>query len=445
MKSPLTTRSVIHVCVLASAGQFLFNSTSLGQCTSHWVPSVNAQAPNGDVRAIAEWDPDGAGPQPSQILVGGDFTQIGGIAANHIAAFQPATGIWSPLGPPGGGVEFPVYAIQPMANGKVVAGGSGSSDTNYPMGSIASWDGIEWSAMDGGLSGSVFALTTLPNGHLIAGGAFFSGSGQILRNIAEFDGNVWIPIASGANADIRALATLANGDVIAGGTFTTIGGDPANHIARWNGFFWSGLGAGVNNRVWAIAAPSEGPLSGSVFVAGNLTTAGSTNANFIARWDGSDWFPLGSGMEYQVFALTSLPPRLGGGLIAAGNFNFAGGENRTGGVALWNGTRWAGLGDGLSSAVQAVTVASRGEVLAGGSFDTSQWGGSPGQRRFARFVVAGSCIADFDCSGGPADVQDLFAFLHAWFAGDQGADINSSGGITVQDVFDFLAGWWAGC
>lgn len=54
------------------------------------------------------------------------------------------------------------------------------------------------------------------------------------------------------------------------------------------------------------------------------------------------------------------------------------------------------------------------------------------------------CIADFDSVGG-VQVNDIFAFLTAWFAGYPAADINQSGGNDVPDIFDFLTLWFAGC
>jgi hypothetical protein len=53
------------------------------------------------------------------------------------------------------------------------------------------------------------------------------------------------------------------------------------------------------------------------------------------------------------------------------------------------------------------------------------------------------CPADFDCSGD-LTVQDIFAFLGAWFGGDAAADFNGNG-LSVQDIFDFLGAWFAGC
>jgi hypothetical protein len=53
------------------------------------------------------------------------------------------------------------------------------------------------------------------------------------------------------------------------------------------------------------------------------------------------------------------------------------------------------------------------------------------------------CRADFNYSGR-LEVQDLFDFLGAWFAGDPRADFNGRG-LHQQDIFDYLAAWFAGC
>ncbi len=54
------------------------------------------------------------------------------------------------------------------------------------------------------------------------------------------------------------------------------------------------------------------------------------------------------------------------------------------------------------------------------------------------------CPSDFDDSG-TLSVQDIFAFLSTWFAGDPRANFNHFGGTNVGDIFDFLAAWFAGC
>jgi hypothetical protein len=54
------------------------------------------------------------------------------------------------------------------------------------------------------------------------------------------------------------------------------------------------------------------------------------------------------------------------------------------------------------------------------------------------------CAVDFDCSG-TVTVQDIFAYLNAWFGGDPRADFDGTPGLAVQDIFAFLNAWFAGC
>ncbi len=54
------------------------------------------------------------------------------------------------------------------------------------------------------------------------------------------------------------------------------------------------------------------------------------------------------------------------------------------------------------------------------------------------------CPADFDGLNG-VDIQDIFAFLNAWFAGSPSADFDGLNGVDIQDIFAFLNAWFAGC
>jgi hypothetical protein len=58
-------------------------------------------------------------------------------------------------------------------------------------------------------------------------------------------------------------------------------------------------------------------------------------------------------------------------------------------------------------------------------------------------IYVGTCPADFN-GNGTLEVQDIFDFLNAWFAGNPTSDFNG-GGLAVQDIFDFLNAWFAGC
>ena len=68
----------------------------------------------------------------------------------------------------------------------------------------------------------------------------------------------------------------------------------ANRVAKWNGSSWSALGSGMDGRCLALA------VSGSdLYAGGYFTTAGGSAANHIAKWNGSSWSALGSGMNNQ--------------------------------------------------------------------------------------------------------------------------------------------------
>ena len=60
-----------------------------------------------------------------------------------------------------------------------------------------------------------------------------------------------------------------------------------------------------------------------------------------------------------------------------------------------------------------------------------------------RTMTVRSCIGDFN-DDGRVTVQDIFAFLQAWFAHNPAAAING-GPVSVQNIFDFLAAWFRKC
>ncbi len=102
-----------------------------------------------------------------------------------------------------------------------------------------------------------------------------------------------------------------------GGSFTNAGGSAANRIAKWDGSNWSPLGSGLNSGVLALA------MSGSdLYVGGWFTAAGGSAADHVAKWDGSSWSALGSGMNDHVYTLAVS----GSDLYAGGWFTAAGGE-----------------------------------------------------------------------------------------------------------------------
>jgi hypothetical protein len=70
-------------------------------------------------------------------------------------------------------------------------------------------------------------------------------------------------------------------------------------IWKWDGSSWTffaGVGGGFDGgRVSTMTAHDDGSGS-ALFISGDFTNAGGIAALGIARWDGSSWTPLGSGV-----------------------------------------------------------------------------------------------------------------------------------------------------
>ena len=261
----------------------------------------------------------------------------------------------------------------------------GVSTTN-----IAKWNGSTWRALNfEGVNGPVGALLAVGN-DLYAGGEFTTAGGVSATNIAKWNGSNWSPVGLGINPIITqpyyagyvgALA-MSGSDLYAAGFFTNASGVPANHIARWNGSSWSALSSGMNHVVQALA------VSGSnVYAGGAFTMAGGASANYIAKWNGSSWSALGSGLDASVYSLAVM----GSDLYAGGYFKTAGGVSATD-IARWDGTNWTALGLGIRSldgvfshigAVNALAV-SGNELYAAGNYSrdsadvnrVAKWNGS---------------------------------------------------------------------
>ena len=305
----------------------------------------------------------------TDVYAGGDFLRVGGVKANYIAKWNGTS--WSALGT---GVNGPVYALA-IGGTDVYVGGNFTTAGGVSAKYIAKWNGSAWSALGSGMSGhtdpqwscAVWALA-VSGTDVYAGGTFYSAGGVTVKSIAKWNGTNWSTLGAGVDTNVLALAVRGT-DVYAGGDFTKAGGVTANGIAKWDGTNWSALGTGMNSSVWALA------MSGNdVYAGGYFTTAGGVAANYIAKWDATNWSALGTGIgggfiSSGVFTLAAN----GTNIYAGGNFTTAGGVT-VNNIAKWNGTSWSalgtGIGGGFSSDVRTL-AAGGANIYAGGYFTTA--------------------------------------------------------------------------
>jgi hypothetical protein len=355
---------------------------AVAQCEPFWqgYAGPHLDAP---IFALTTWDPDGAGPLADVVVAGGNF---------HNA---------------------------------------GATDLNF----VGMWDGNEWRAMGTGVSGSVLAATSYtPPGsgpQPVIGGVFSLAGSEPVNAIARFDGTQWLPFKQGLtipgstfNPTVYALGVHQDW-LLAGGLFTQAGSVPAQSVARWDGLSWEGLppigipntwhseGAvlyaggyfappispndrtgilrwtgstwetvGSNYPRWDVYALSV--YRGDLYAGGSFTggCCGTPTGpgDFIARYDGAQWVPVGGGLNATVRAMivhdadgSGPQPEM---LYVGGGFNMAGGRPVSG-IAAWDGSQWHALGDGTSGTVRAMTIW-RGQLAVGGQFVSAGGITSPG-------------------------------------------------------------------
>lgn len=231
----------------------------------------------------------------------------------------------------------------------------------------AAFSDANWISMGGypGVNGDVAAVATDGLGNLYIGGTFSIAGDVFATNIAKWNGTTWSALSSGINGGVGALLVSGN-DLYVGGQFTTAGGVPATNIAKWNGTNWSSVGLGVSAQPYYLGYVSSLAVSGSdLYAAGYFTNAGGSAANYVAKWNGSSWSALGSGVDYVVQALAVS----GGDLYAGGHFTTASGVPANY-IARWDGTNWSALASGIDNYSRALAI-SGSNLYVGGYFEAA--------------------------------------------------------------------------
>ncbi len=174
--------------------------------------------------------------------------------------------------------------------------------------------------------------------------------------------NSWTPVGNGLSGWVYSLA-MSGRDLIVGGDFT-IAGEPAmTNLARWDGSTWHALGSGVaSGRVNVITV--EGRY---VYIGGAFTSAGGIlNTAYLARWDSvsETWNALGTGVDGLI---TSIAVE-GTDIFVGGNFENAGGVYSPF-IARWDGTSWHTFSSEVfNGTVHAIVVAGT-DIFIGGGFE----------------------------------------------------------------------------
>lgn len=410
--------------ILSRLIPFLLSSAAiLAQCDPEMLTSGAFRGTNNSVSDMRMWDPDGAGPEPEVVVMGGWFTVAGTAACDHIVAYDPVGETWVAIG---SGLP-PVRRILVMANGDLVAllhSTYPSPDT--PERRVMRWDGASWSQLGVDFDNWVSDVVALPGGDLLVGGGFLSVGGAPMEYLSRWNGTSWQPFANGAanalDGDVRSIAVRPNGNVIVGGTFTNAGSVAARRIAEWDGANWTAFGTGIGGNVNALLVHP----SGDVYAGGQFSIAGTAISQNMARWDGTSWSSM---LSANIVSRLRLTP--GGNVMAFARYFV-----NTPGVALqgpaeWNGSAWVStrpFPEGPDEDPSTAVFLPNGDELYAGSFDFIGYG-SDITYNVAR-KSAGSWSSVGDGAGG---------VVRSWLRlanGDLvvGGDFQAIGGIAANRI-----------
>ncbi len=241
---------------------------------------------------------------------------------------------------------------------------------------IVKFDGTNYTALGTGTTGGSHRVNDiLVDGTKMYVGGDFTTAGSVgARNIAMLtSGTTWAGF-SGTGLDDRPLTmTPLGSDLYLGGSFLTAGPATVNRIAKWNGSTFSALGSGMVTPFGTASVGTVAVSGNKVYAGGSFSTAGGITVNHIAMWNGSAWSALGSGVSGGTVSAIAVASS---GVYVGGSFTTAGGitVNR---IAKWNGSAWSALGSGLDGPVNLIKVVGP-DIYVAGSFENA--GGAPAHR-----------------------------------------------------------------
>jgi uncharacterized delta-60 repeat protein len=178
-----------------------------------------------------------------RILVGGEFTTLGGQSRSCIGRLNADGTLDTGFNPgPGGGPGPSVDSLALQADGKILVGGDFTALGGQSRSCIGrlNADGTVDTSFDPGAGGAVFpfvySLALQADGEILVGGGFTTLGGQRRNYIGRLnaDGTVDTSFDPGADFLVNSLALQADGKILVGGGFGMLGGQSRSCIGRLN-------------------------------------------------------------------------------------------------------------------------------------------------------------------------------------------------------------------
>lgn len=146
------------------------------------------------------------------------------------------------------------------------------------------------------------------------------------------------------------------GALHATGSFAVPGVPGGSLIARWNGSAWAPLGSGLQEQYSNTMRVFQGDL----IVGGYFNSAGNVAGTAkLARWDGSAWHAMDAQAESFLSSIWDLEVHddgSGEALYIAGNYVTLNGQVGLDHIARWDGTTYTSVGGTIDGAVPLIVL-----------------------------------------------------------------------------------------
>ncbi len=319
-----------------------------------------------------------------------------------------------------------------------VAGTFDTINDSVPVHGIATWNGTTWSS-----------IPVLENNW-----EYFYDSTEFINALIFYHGSLFFPCSytydyngmlftvyyvgeyNGSSFQLLPYPyldgpvdcfTVFNDTLYIGGQFYESDTTVLNNIAKWDGTNWKPVGSGFT----AFAAPEVlalGVSNGKLYAGGFFDQSGNaTHLLSIAQWEDTAWAPLGRGIADPVDSsregFVNAIGTYQNNLYVGGDFGFAGGDSANN-IAEWNGIEWITLGQGAENTVSAFQ-SYHNKLYAAGAFAIYN---VPNTNRIASWD--GSKWANID-SGVNAPVYSLTTFQNSLYVGGQ---FDTAGGIVANCI-----------
>lgn len=326
--------------------------TSNGTLDASFNPDAN------DTVWVCALQPDGT------MLVAGEFTELGGQTRNRIARLDTTGALDTGFSPD---VDDSIWTLALQSDGKILVGGDFHTIAGETRNHLArlNADGTLDTSFTASADSPVFCITVQADGKILVGGeyvVFDDGTHSCLARL-NADGTRDDSFVPHINSTVGALAVQADGKILIGGDFSTVDGYPRSGLARLNpdGSLDPAFSSGVTGYtdwygVWALALQADGKL----LVGGNFSQLAGTPRSHVGRL-----YSTSSAIDTLSYRGATITWQRGGTAPEVWRTTFEHSTNGTTWTSLGTGTRIAG-GWQLTSvpaSVTAGTIRARGYVL----------------------------------------------------------------------------------